>query len=199
MSATKDLVDTNGNTHHYCTHHSLNVSKHDNNKRTGQGQKMYSIKLLSPLLIAFGGVIILAAIYLYFNPSERTLHRSMAVVMAAFFSIFGGLKALSWKQFAVKFALYDIIAKQSRLYAYCYPGLELLLAYSYWRGFFPSLTNAVASTVLLIGAIGIWKKLQKGTDVTCACIGAWFTIPLTKITLAENIIMGGMALVMILM
>ncbi|MCD8508323.1 MAG: hypothetical protein LRY42_02930 [Candidatus Pacebacteria bacterium] len=56
-------------------------------------------------------------------------------------------------------------------------------------------------TILLSGmsAYGVWKKLQKKEEVPCACLGALFYVPMTYVTLVENLLMVIMALAMIIM
>jgi len=52
--------------------------------------------------------------------------------------------------------------------------------------------------VMLIGALGVYQKLRAGEEVPCACLGTVFTIPMTWVTLGEDLLMASMALVLLL-
>jgi hypothetical protein len=48
-----------------------------------------------------------------------------------------------------------------------------------------------------IGAIGVIRALKAGLDVRCACMGTVLDVPLSTVTLTEDIAMGLMALSML--
>jgi hypothetical protein len=50
-----------------------------------------------------------------------------------------------------------------------------------------------------INSIGVYIALQKKETLMCACLGSLFKLPMTYVTLAEDLIMGLMALIMIFM
>jgi len=49
-----------------------------------------------------------------------------------------------------------------------------------------------------IGGIGVSIKISKREKFQCACLGTWINVPLTKVTLLENVLMAVMALIVIL-
>ena len=51
---------------------------------------------------------------------------------------------------------------------------------------------------MAIGSAGVALKLLQGQELMCACLGAVFKIPMTYVTLAEDLIMGLMALLMLI-
>lgn len=121
----------------------------------------------------------------------------MMTYMAGFFLIFGGLKLVNLRAFAMRFATYDIIAKQWKPYGYAYPFIELALGVCYLFSIAPRLTNIVTIVVMTVGAYGIHQKLRSGRMFTCACLGTKFDIPLTRVTVAENLLMAAMAVTML--
>ena len=51
---------------------------------------------------------------------------------------------------------------------------------------------------MMIGNIGVAKALKKSEKIACACLGTIFSVPMTKITLFENLFMAIMALYMVI-
>lgn len=118
--------------------------------------------------------------------------------MAGFFLLFGGLKIISIKKFTRVYRTYDVVARRFGAWSYIYPFLEIGLGVLYL--FRISLPFAHVSAVILmgVGAVGIYHKLRTKKTTTCACLGGFFDVPLTWVTFAENVLMAGMAVYMIL-
>lgn len=118
--------------------------------------------------------------------------------MGYFFLIFGLFKIYNLRAFAQAYAEYDIIAKRSRVYALSYPFIEFCLGIAYLLNFAPTTTNMVTVLIMSIGSIGVAQTLIKHKQITCACLGVVFKIPMTYVSLLEDIIMALMALSMLL-
>ena len=56
----------------------------------------------------------------------------------------------------------------------------------------------VAFAVMTVGAIGVGRALRRTERIPCACLGTVFKLPMTKITLFEDLLMAAMALAMLL-
>jgi len=121
----------------------------------------------------------------------------MMTFMAGFFLVFGSLKLVNIKAFADRFATYDLIAKQWKPYGYLYPFIELFLGVSFIVSFAPRIISVVTVVVMILGAYGVWRKVRSKQKFTCACLGTKFDIPLTYVTVAENVGMAAMALFML--
>lgn len=121
----------------------------------------------------------------------------MTFYMGLFFIIFSAFKLIDVKGFAMGFQKYDLIAKRSKVYAHVYPFLELLLGIGYVVGVWLEVVNIVTIVIMGIGAIGVGIALQKKQKFTCACLGTKLGIPLTFVTLFENIIMVIMAVMLL--
>ncbi len=141
------------------------------------------------------GILIISLIYENIKSSFNSLD-FMKVFMGVFFLVFGVFKLLDLKGFAVSYMGYDIIARKFTWYAYIYPFLELLLA----LGYFLNIKNVNYATVILmaIGSIGVAKELLRGSKIKCACLGTYVKLPLTTVSLIEDVTMGIMALALIL-
>jgi len=61
----------------------------------------------------------------------------------------------------------------------------------------PMITNIITLTLMLIGAIGVLKALLDKRAIRCACLGTALNLPMTKVTLVEDLTMALMAIVML--
>lgn len=131
----------------------------------------------------------------YYGFSMRTAHISMSL----FFLIFGFLKLINLRAFAHAYATYDIIAQRFSWYGYIYPCIELGLGIAYLQSEHLFLINIITLVLMLINACGVFLALHQGRDVDCACLGMIFKLPMTTVSLAEDLIMAVMAFIMLLM
>lgn len=153
------------------------------------------LKTFQPLIIAFA--VIIAWTIVHQSITGYEFHGAMLDFMGAFFLIFGGLKVINWKKFAESYRSYDPLAKVSKLYAYTYPAIEIYLGVSYAFRLF-SLTVADFLTIIVLGiaTVGIINVLDNEAPVQCACLGGFFNIPITLVTVLENMLMIAMAVSM---
>lgn len=125
--------------------------------------------------------------------------RAMNNFMAGLFLVFSFFKLLDVRTFADTFAMYDLVARRSRAYALAYPFIELGLGIAYLVQFAPTLTNAVTLVVMLVGTAGIVESLLNRRRVRCACLGSVFNLPMSYVTLLEDVSMAVMAAAMLVM
>jgi len=105
---------------------------------------------------------------------------------------------LNWMHYfmGIFLSIFDLLARKSRVYAYFYPWLELALGLGYLSFFMPQLVYAFTILLLGFGAIGVILALRKGLDINCPCMGSILDVPLSTVTLTEDIGMVVMALIM---
>ncbi len=117
----------------------------------------------------------------------------MTQFMAGFFLVFSAFKLLDIRGFAEGYATYDVLAKRWYTYGFLYPFLELSLGLLYLLQWFPMATHVF--TVLLMGfsSIGVIQALAKKQTIRCACLGTILNVPLSSITLIEDMLMVAMA------
>lgn len=119
--------------------------------------------------------------------------RAMRHFMAGFFLVFSFFKLLNLTAFADAYAGYDLIARRSRGYALAYPFVELALGLAYLGGVWPVLTNIATVLVMGVGTAGVVTALLSRRKIRCACLGAVFNLPMSTVTLVEDLLMVGMA------
>lgn len=136
----------------------------------------------------------LAASALSFSKGEGWMH----FFMGFFLCQFAMLKIFHPVDFADGFQMYDLTAKKSRLYAFIYPFIELALGLCYLAFAMPILVYLITIIVLGFGAIGVILALKKGLDVRCVCMGTVLDVPLSTVTLTEDLLMVLMALILLL-
>ena len=119
----------------------------------------------------------------------------MRIFMGVFFLVFAVFKLLDLRGFAESYIGYDIIAKRFMPYAYAYPFLELALSFGFLFGI--AYINFATVIVMATGSIGVIRELLRGSKIKCACLGTYIKLPLTTVSLVEDLVMGAMALILI--
>jgi hypothetical protein len=165
-----------------------------NNRDKSRGN---SVKDYWPLIsLILVSLTVAQALASYHNPTPMAW---MHYFMGFFLSVFALLKLFHPSAFADGFKMYDIIAKRYDFYAYLYPLIELGLGLAYFNFWFPATTYLLTIFIMALGSIGVINALQKGLDINCPCMGSILDVPLSTVTLTENISMGIMALIMLIM
>ncbi len=149
-------------------------------------------------LLAVIAIILLASVALQIGNGEFNSMLLMNQVMGLFFLIFAMFKLLDLNGFADDFQMYDVIAKKFRGYGYAYPFIELVLGVLYLSGQYMFFANIATLVVMTVSAIGVFLSMKRGYKFKCACLGTVLNIPLSTVSLIENIGMGLMAAYMLL-
>jgi hypothetical protein len=149
-------------------------------------------------LISIITVIIIFTIYMLSTAANPDLMYGMRMFMSGFFIIFGAFKLVRWKGFVMAYKKYDLLAKKSTIYAYMYPLIEIGLGLAYFFAFNLLFTNIITLIIMIIGSYGVWLKIREKEEIPCACLGVVFKLPMTKVTLFEDLLMAIMAIVMII-
>ena len=123
--------------------------------------------------------------------------RAMNRFMAGFFLVFSFFKLLDLPAFAASFAGYDVVASRWPRYGYVYPFIELALGAAYLAQWQPIATNVATLVVMGIGTVGVTQSLLAKRRIRCACLGGIFNLPMSYVTLAEDLLMIAMALAML--
>ena len=150
---------------------------------------------LTPLYILLSGILIVSIALSYIFLSNTF----MMYLMGVWFLSFGVLKLIDIRSFAKSFAEYDLIAEKWHGYGYIYPFVEIVLGLAYifnTRMLYMTELNIVALIVALLGIISAYRVLSSGKKVQCACMGTYWKLPMTKVTVMEN---GAMLLMVVYM
>lgn len=122
----------------------------------------------------------------------------MGNFMGLFFGIFSLFKLIDLKGFAAGYSTYDVIARRFRQYAYAYPFIEAGLAILYLLMFNHPALHIFTLVLMLVSSIGIAQSLMRKTKIVCACLGNVLKVPLSTVSLLENLLMAAMSLFMLI-
>lgn len=151
-----------------------------------------------PLLILFG-LILMGSVVGSVDQFIWYPMLFMQYFMAGFFLSFSYFKLINLNNFADSYAMYDIIAKRFRVWAYIYAFIELSLGVAYLVNFYPIITNSITFIVMSISIIGVLKSVLNKRQIRCACLGAVFNLPMSTVTIIEDALMILMSAIMILL
>jgi hypothetical protein len=147
-----------------------------------------------PLLIVILFSVLLAGAHSY-NYKHFSF---MYGVMGYFFLFLSMFKLFDLKGFVNGFASYDVIARRCKAYGFLYPFIELFLGGMYIMHINLRVVNVITIVIMAISSVGIMQAVFFRREVKCACLGAVLQVPLTAVSIIENISMALMAAIMLL-
>ncbi len=121
----------------------------------------------------------------------------MNAFMGGFFAVFGAFKLLDVPAFANAYARYDVIAKRFKPWGYAYPVIETALGLAFLFHVQVPIMLWVALALSTIGAIGVIQANLSKQTIQCACLGTVFQLPMSVVTVIENVGMAMMTALMI--
>lgn len=149
-----------------------------------------STQTYQPLLILLAYLLVLSTILGW--PHWQGM---MRLFMGGFFVAFSFFKMLDLRGFASAYRSYDLIAQALPSYGFVYPFIELTLGLSYVTGTWPMETNLVTTLVMAISLVGVVKAVLSRQSIRCACLGTMFNLPMSTVTIIEDGLMLGMAVI----
>ncbi|MBC7756637.1 MAG: heavy-metal-associated domain-containing protein [Bdellovibrio sp.] len=158
----------------------------------GVSEKNSWFTTYKPLILVFA-YILLVTLAAEYSAGSFELHRFMPNFMAGFFLVFSFFKMLDLAGFANSYSMYDMLAKRFSAYGYIYPFIELGLGTSYLLGYTPMLINLLTLIVMAFSSIGVILAVMNKQKIKCACLGTGFNLPMTTVTIIEDLLMAGMA------
>lgn len=171
-------------------HHAMPAATlNDNNETTEPGNSYY------PIVLIFGYITVitlLVQLSLGFEWMEW-----MRYFMAGFFLVFSFFKLMNIQGFAEGYGTYDIVAKKIPAWGWIYPFVELGLGIAFLLNLFPQTIAVVTLVVMSVSSIGVIQSLLKKQRFQCACLGTIIKLPLSKVTLFEDLLMVAMSVVML--
>ena len=151
-----------------------------------------SLIIYKPLMLVFAYILGVTLLVEFAN-GEFALHRFMSNFMAGFFLVFSFFKLLDLSGFANSYAMYDVLAKRVPMYGYIYPFIELALGALYLLAYRPVLINTITFVVMAFSSIGVILAVLNKQKIKCVCLGTGFNLPMTTVTIIEDVLMAGMA------
>lgn len=151
-----------------------------------------SLATYKPLILVIA-YIFGVAMLVEFTHGEFALHRFMSNFMAGFFLVFSFFKLLDLAGFANSYAMYDVLAKRVPIYGYIYPFIELALGAAYLLAYRPALINSITFVIMTFSSIGVILAVANKQKIKCACLGTGFNLPMSTVTIIEDVLMAAMA------
>ena len=121
------------------------------------------------------------------------LERWMMHFMAGFFLVFSFFKMLNIRAFASSYAMYDLLAMRWQHYGLLYPFIELGLGVAYLVDYDQHTTNLLTFIVMTFSSLGVIQAVMNKQKIRCACLGTVFNLPMSTVTIIEDLLMAGMA------
>lgn len=112
--------------------------------------------------------------------------------------LLGMQKLRDIESFTTMFLNYDLLARRWVPYAYVYPWVETGAGILMTGLLLPWISAPAALVVAGVGAVSVFKAVYVDKrELKCACVGGGSNVPLGFVSLAENLMMMGMAIVML--
>jgi copper chaperone CopZ len=118
---------------------------------------------------------------------------TMRYFMAGFFLVFAFFKLLDIRAFADAYAGYDLLAARWHGWGLVYPFVELALGMAYLAHWNPTVTHWATILIMGFSAIGVIRAVMSKTKIQCACLGTVFKLPMSTVTIVEDVGMVLMA------
>lgn len=176
-------------------HHDLNYKKCCGEQKENE---LSMIQVLQEKWLNFKPLIVIL-IFCFVLPlaqNDFSDHHFMYSFMGYFFTFLSLFKFFDLKGFVDGFSTYDLVTKQFRAYGYVYPFIEFFLGLAYLAKFELDITNWITFIVMTVSGLGVLKSIHSGQKIKCACLGTVLNVPLSTVSVLENLGMGAMALVM---
>ena len=156
------------------------------------------LQVYKPILLIFAYITLISFITSWSNGVINSMH-FMQVFMAGFFITFSFFKFLDLRGFAESYAMYDVVAKRIPAWGYVYAFIELSLGIAYAFHFDPLITNLTTFIVMSISLIGVLQSVLNKKQIQCACLGAVFNLPMSTVTILEDVLMIAMSGIMLIL
>lgn len=190
--STADLQNAIGN-----TKYTISEKPHATDHQMSDSVAASWLETYKPILLIFGFITLVSAIVSYHHEAIHGM-QFMNVFMAGFFLVFSFFKFLDLKGFANSYAMYDIVAQKIPAYGFIYPFIEFALGLAYLTSFNPVVTNWATIIIMGVSSIGVIQSVLNKKKIQCACLGAVFNLPMSTVTIIEDLLMVGMAAVMLM-
>ena len=150
-----------------------------------------------PIIALFSVAALLAVAFTWFTFETLLTWQTLGWFISISMVLLGLQKLKDIESFSTMFLNYDLLAKRWVRYGYVYPFVEtgagLLMTAMVWDW----LSVPSALFIGTVGAVSVFKAVYVDKqDLKCACVGGDSKVPLGFVSLTENVMMMGMALVM---
>lgn len=148
----------------------------------------YSVKELVKFVVLLA-IITLLSIW---------LRQGVRGFMGVFLLVFASFKFIGYNMFVEMYPMYDVVAERWKPWARIYPFIELALGILYIANLVPVARDVVTVIIMAVSSVGVFRELRRRRGIHCACLGNIIKLPLSTVSLVEDVAMGAMALFMLL-
>lgn len=150
-----------------------------------------------PLLILLGYLLAVTTSGLVAAGKWDTM-LAMRLFMGGFFLAFSFFKMLDLRGFSDAYRSYDLVAKVWPGYGFIYPFIEFGLGLAYIAHINPFIVNLITAFVMAVSLAGVLRAVLSKRAIRCACLGTVFQLPMSTVTIIEDGLMLGMAVIMLI-
>lgn len=166
---------------------------HEHHHKTSSSSVLEYIKFASVVL-----AILAISVIAFNNTDSSGWMEWMRLFMGVFLVVFAAFKFAGYKMFTMMFAGYDLVAKRYKAYAHIYPFIELALGIMFLAGAFELFSSAALFVVMSVASTGVFQEIyHRRSGIYCACLGNIIKLPLSTVSLVENVTMAVMAIFMV--
>jgi hypothetical protein len=123
------------------------------------------------------------------NSGSLDINELMNNMMGSILLVFGSLKLIDLRKFSVIFSKYNLISKKFPYYSYLYPFIEIILALALFYQYKIGIIYGLIITLMIISLVSVLISLYRGQVLRCGCLGSFFHLPLSYVTISENVVM----------
>ena len=145
-----------------------------------------------PILLALT-IVIVSSLSIQTPFQNFDLDNWFITYMGLFFMLFSFLKLLNIKGFSLTFSRYDLLGKNIPGFAISYPFLEFCLGVAFLTNSLLIAANLATLIFMISQSIGVGTVLRKKEIIQCACLGSSINLPVSYLTLIENLVMVSMS------
>jgi hypothetical protein len=144
-------------------------------------------------------IYVIAALVSLYTVQWHAYPDYMSHLMGWVLIFFGVIKLSDVVGFAKGFAKYDPLAKRSIVYAQIYPFLEITLGVLFIVQLLILPATLITLFIYSASLYGALQSMMKKETLHCVCLGTYFKLPLSTVTIIEAIFMIVMCLWMLVM
>jgi hypothetical protein len=144
-------------------------------------------------------IYVIAAIVSLYTVEWHLYPDYMSHLMGWVLICFGVIKLSDVVGFANGFAKYDPLARRSVVYAQVYPFLEITLGILFILQLLIFPTTFITLFIYSASLYGALQSMMKKETLHCVCLGTYFRLPLSNVTIIEASFMILMCLWMLVM
>jgi hypothetical protein len=80
----------------------------------------------------------------------------------------------------------------------CPPSITVALGLAYLAFLWPTATYTATIIMFTFGVVGVVLALHRGLNIACPCMGNVLSVPLSTVTLTEDVLMVAMAIMLLM-